>query len=96
MGSAKEMKRHEHGKEIRRPDGIATPIKPRQFTAPACSLCAAIRPDGTNYSRIYGTVTRDNTIVRYVRCHFCNNTWTVSCQTSSPAEIHGETEKPNK
>lgn len=93
MGSAKKMKKHEQQQEIRRPAQVSQPIKPRQFTAPACSLCAAIRPDGTNYSRIYGTVTREKTIVRYVRCHFCNNTWTVSSQLSNAAEIQSESQQ---
>jgi hypothetical protein len=50
-----------------------TPVAPvaREFEARPCSSCQAIRPHGTNYSRVY--CTRGN--IRYCKCHFCNHTW---------------------
>lgn len=45
--------------------------KPREFEARPCTMCAAYRPHGKNYSRVY--CTRMN--VRYCKCAFCGNTW---------------------
>ena len=83
MDSAQGMKREERRKEIRRPVQ-QEPVKPRAFVAPGCSSCVGIRPDYTNYSRVYGTVRRENQVVRYVRCHFCGNSWTVTLNATDP------------
>jgi hypothetical protein len=45
----------------------------RRFEAPACMSCAGDRPKGTNASKIYAKRGR----VRYVKCRYCNRTWTV-------------------
>lgn len=94
MGSAETMKRKERREAIRRPAMISEP-KPRVFVAPACGSCAGLRPDYSNYSRVYGTVRRDGFIVRYVRCHFCGNSWTVQVKTadgSNASEIQEKIE----
>jgi hypothetical protein len=80
------MKRKERKEEIRRPYQEPGPARPRQFVAPACTLCQTARPEGQNYSRIYGTVTHEFGKVRYVRCHFCGNSWTVTERNSNQAE----------
>lgn len=49
---------------------VVAPVA-REFEARPCSSCQAIRPHGTNYSRVY--CTRGN--IRYCKCHFCNHTW---------------------
>ena len=53
--------------------------KPRttDFVAPACKQCEAIRPDGTNYTRVYNTHRSTKVVVRYCKCHYCNNTFKV-------------------
>lgn len=43
----------------------------RTFTARPCSNCNALRPTGTNYTRVYAT--RGD--VRYCKCHYCGTTW---------------------
>lgn len=94
MGSATKMKRKERREAIRRPAVISEP-KPRVFVAPACGSCAGLRPDYSNYSRVYGTVRRDGFVVRYVRCHFCGNSWTVQVKIetdSIPSEIQEKIE----
>lgn len=48
---------------------------PRQYAPPACSLCSAIREPGSNYSRVYATQRTDGSVIRYVRCHHCGNTY---------------------
>lgn len=92
MGSAQEMKRKKQREDIRRPQQEPQPVKPRQFVAPPCALCQSHRPEGSNYSRIYGTVTNDSGKVRYIRCHFCGNSWTVRQYLSALPEINKETE----
>jgi len=53
--------------------GIDVAIKPREkFSPRSCSMCEALRPAGTNFSKCY--CTRES--VRYCRCEYCNNTWT--------------------
>lgn len=83
MDTVAKMKRQERRKEIRRPVEPEA-SKPRAFVAPPCSGCVRVRPDYTNFSRIYGTVRRGNEVVRYVRCHFCGNTWTVTLLAEEP------------
>ena len=90
MGSAAKMNRKHRREDIRRPQQDPIPIKPRQFVAPPCSLCQSHRPEHTNYSRIYGTVTHDFGKVRYIKCHFCGNSWTVTVRNSVEAERNQE------
>jgi hypothetical protein len=71
--------------DIRRPLPQPEP-KPRPFSAPACSMCTAVRPPDSNYSRCYGTIPRDGGLVRYIRCHFCGNSWTVTSRDSKAIE----------
>ncbi len=62
--------------------------KPRGFVPRPCSQCSAIRPAGTNYSRVYHT--RAN--IRYCKCGFCNNTWSqyfVECTTPMVQQANG-------
>lgn len=93
MGSAKKMKRKDRREDIRRP-AVELLKKPRAYVAPGCGLCAGLRPDYTNYSRVYGTVQRDGMTVRYVRCHYCGNSWTVTAaaDVSKASEIQEKTE----
>lgn len=41
------------------------------FVPQPCSCCTALRPAGTNYSRVVSTQGR----IRYCKCSFCGNTW---------------------
>lgn len=49
--------------------------KPRAFTPKPCVCCRALREVGTNYSRVYAVRHDGPTLVRYIRCSFCGNTW---------------------
>jgi hypothetical protein len=90
LDTAAQMKRKERREDIRRPQQEPVPVKPRQFVAPPCTLCQSHRPEGSNYSRIYGTVTHPHGKVRYIRCHFCGNSWTVTQRNSAPTEQSSE------
>jgi hypothetical protein len=57
------------------PPAPPAPPKPRQYVAPPCSACAALREPGSNYSRVYGTTRRPGEVSRYVKCGFCNFSW---------------------
>lgn len=88
------MNRKQRREDIRRPYQEPVPVKPRQFVAPACTLCQTARPENSNYSRVYGTVAQEFGKVRYVRCHFCGNSWTVTERISNQAEEPAKTEHP--
>jgi hypothetical protein len=60
------------------PQPEPAPPRPRQFVAPPCSQCSALREPGTNYSRVYGTTRKVDAIYRYVRCHYCGFSWTLT------------------
>ena len=60
-----------------RPANINHTPKPRAFSAPPCQFCPQLRPPNTNYSRVYATLKKNDTMVRYIRCHFCNNAWVI-------------------
>jgi hypothetical protein len=49
--------------------------QPRLYAPRPCSMCTALRPKGTNYTRVYGHGRDDNKIVRYCRCGFCGHTF---------------------
>lgn len=92
MDTTQKMKRKERREDIRRPQQDPVPVRPRQFVAPPCGLCQSHRPEHTNYSRIYGTVTHAFGKVRYIRCHFCGNSWTVTTRYSVDAEEKKESD----
>lgn len=54
---------------------VADEPKPRAFVPKPCCACRALRPVGTNYSRVYATRHEGATIVRYVKCDFCGATY---------------------
>lgn len=66
---ARMSKKNKRNKEV---STAPVPIKPRQFSPRACTMCEAVRPAGTNFSRVYSK----HGDVRYCRCGFCGNTWT--------------------
>jgi len=87
------MKRKRQREEIRRPEEATKKPHPRQFSAPECSLCRNVRPQFTNYSKVYGTIKREFGVVRYIRCNFCGNSWTVTItDNSARVEIPPEIE----
>lgn len=62
---------------IRRPAGKIKP-KAKRYSPPGCGSCAAIRPEGENYTDVRKTEHVLGYIVRYLRCRFCGHTWQVS------------------
>ena len=43
----------------------------RTFIAKPCTLCTALRPPNTNYTRVYAS----RETARYCKCSYCGNTW---------------------
>lgn len=64
-------------KRSKRVPVVEAEAKPRvtSFVARPCSACEGLRPNGTNYSRVYCVTRQDAKVVRYVKCSYCGNTW---------------------
>ncbi len=43
----------------------------RTFIAKPCTICTALRPPNTNYTRVYAS----RETARYCKCSYCGNTW---------------------
>lgn len=101
QGLQMAKRKQEQKKQVAIDDALKP--RPRGFTPRQCSNCAANRPAGKNYVRVY--CTRGN--VRFCKCHWCNFTWTqyfdictmgvvqsidntVTQQTTSSSLLHGD------
>jgi hypothetical protein len=73
-----------------RPADIEKP-KPRLFSAPPCGFCKGLRPEHSNYSRVYATLKKAGLMIRYIRCHFCQQSWVHSEPLSSGIENQPQT-----
>jgi len=66
-------------KDVRRPAENPEP-RASNFVAPPCSRCHEDRckKEGTKEPKNYSRVYAKRGLVRYIRCHFCMHTWSVS------------------
>ena len=62
------------GKQRRKKDDP----KPRLFIPADCSTCVSLRVGGDDdrqYTRVYVTKREGNSVIRYIRCDYCGNTF---------------------
>lgn len=89
------MSKRRKKKPVRRPAGIAKPRR-HEYVAPPCSQCEAVRPPGTNYSRVYGNKKSGHLHTRYCRCGFCGHTFKDTQIDPSGVEDSESANLPNR